>query len=179
MGRSVRPRTIVAIGLAAVLLTAGALVYLTPGPPTAGTVRILVRDDPTGWLHVNVTFGEVDIHPGTDTNDSDWISLPINAGSIDFVELGNLTKLLALERVAPGNYTQIRILVVIVSGVTSAGMHVNMTIPDQGVLKTTATFVLSPGGTTSITLDLDLGNSIHSVGGEWIFKPVLGSIEIA
>jgi Domain of unknown function (DUF4382) len=161
------------------LLTAGALVYLTPRPPTPGTVRILVRDGPIGWLHVNVTFGEVDIHPANDTNDSGWISLPINAGSIDFVELGNLTKLLSLERVAPGEYTQIRIQVATASGVTSAGMHVNMTIPDQGILKTTTPFDLSPGGTTSITLDFDLGNSIHSVGGKWIFTPVLGSIEIA
>ncbi len=121
----------------------------------------------------------MDIHAANGTNESGWISLKVTSASIDFVALGNLTKVLALDEVAAGKYTQIRIVVTRVAGVTAGGVPVNMTIPDQGILKTATPFTLPAGGSATITLEFDLADSIHLVGGDWFFKPVLGAIQVS
>lgn len=66
-----------------------------------------------------------------------------------------------------------------VAGVTAGGVPVNMTIPDQGILKTTTPFTLAAGRSATLTLDFDLADSIRLIGGNWFFKPVLGAIEVS
>ncbi len=168
-----RDWTVVLVGLA--LVTAGLGVYLVS--TATGTLAIQVKDAPAQWSSITVTFSQVSVHPATADNASDWITLNLTTTQIDFLALGNLTKLLALDRVAPGTYTQVRILVQSVEGVPSAGAPVMMSIPD-GELKTTTPFTIRGGGTTTVTLELDLARSIRDANGVWVFTPVLGPVSV-
>jgi len=38
---------------------------------------------------------------------------------------------------------------------------------------------IDPSGTTSVTIDFDLSQSIHEANGEWVFRPVLGPIVVS
>lgn len=169
-----RQWTVVLVGL--VLVGAGLGYYLVS--TATGTLAIQVRDTPADWASVTVTFSQVAVHPATADNESGWVYLNLTETQIDFLALGNLTKLLALDRVTPGTYTQIRIVVTSVHGVPMSGAPVMMSVPDS-VLKTTTPFTLRGGGTTTVTLDLDLARSIQQANGVWIFTPVLGQVSVA
>jgi Domain of unknown function (DUF4382) len=179
MRGGLRPRVFLAVAIGVLVVVAGTLFYESQVVAPTATLRILVRDGPGDWLHVNVTFGKVDIHAADAANESGWISLHVASGSIDLAAPGNLTDVLALDKVAAEKYTQIRIVVMQAIGVTAAGVRVNLTIPDGGILKTATPFTLPAGGSVTVTLDFDLANSIHDVGGQWSFQPVLGAIEIS
>src|SRR2546428_11371671 len=156
------------------LLVAG-LAYL--GSSASGTLCIYVRDAPADGNHRTVTFPDIQVHRAAAGNASDWPSLPLSSPTIDFMALGNLTKLLALDRAAAGKYTQLRLVVDAVDGVLADGTPITLTVPD-GVLKTVLPFTVPGNGAVSVTLDFDLASSIHAAGGTWIFRPVLGSIQV-
>src|SRR5213080_4007030 len=90
----------------------------------------------------------------------------------------NLTRLLALDRAPAGKYTQLRLVVNSVEGILSDGTPVTLIVP-SGELKTTTPFDVPGSGAVRVTLDFDLASSIHAAGGQWIFRPVLGSIQIS
>lgn len=100
---SLRPRVLLAIAVGVLVVVAVALFYGSQTISPTPTLKILVRDGPADWLHLNVTFGQVDIHAANETNESGWISLNVASASLDLVALGNLTKILALDEVAAGN----------------------------------------------------------------------------
>ncbi len=168
-----RAWAVVLVGLS--LVAGGVGFYLVS--TATGTVAIQVRDAPAQWSAITVTFFQVGVHPANADNASDWIFLNLTETRIDFLALGNLTKLLALDRVAPGTYTQVRIVVTSVEAVPTTGTPVTMSVPD-GVLKTTTPFTVHGGGTTTVTLELDLARSIRQANGVWIFTPVLGQITV-
>ena len=103
--------------------------------------------------------------------------MPLSTPQIDFVGLGNVAQLLSLDRAAPGMYTQLRIVIDSVDGVLANGTRVALIVPD-GRLVTVTPFELAGGGAVTITLNFDLESSIHSAGDKWIFRPVLGSVQI-
>ncbi len=171
-----RARHLMVIFLGIILVGAGLAYYISS--TATGTLAVQVRDVPMDWSSVSVTFTQVSVHPANAANNSGWITLNLTETRIDFLALGNLTKLLALDRVPAGMYTQIRIVVASAAGVPSSGGPVTMSVPD-GILKTTTPFNLRGGGSTTVTLDFDLTRSIHEANGVWIFTPVLGQVDVA
>lgn len=171
-----RARVLLGMAIGLVLISAGFAFYLNS--TATGTLAIQVRDAPASWAAVTVTFSEVRAYPAGAGNGSGWIRLNLTETRIDFLALGNLTKLLALNRLAPGMYTQIRIVVSSVVGLLPSGSPVAMTVPD-GILKTTTPFAIRGGGTTTVTIDLDLAKSIVQSNGQWIFSPVLGQVSVS
>ena len=163
-----------ALAVTGLLLIAG-LAFL--GSITSGTLYVYVRDAPVDWKHLNVVFSDIQVHRANAGNDSGWIHLPLSSPNIDFVALANLTRLLALDRAPAGKYTQLRLVVNSVEGVLDNGSSVNFDVP-SGELRTTTPFEVPGSGSVTITLDFDLASSIHAAGGTWIFRPVLGSIQI-
>ena len=170
-----RAHTLAALLIGALLIAAGTAYYLSS--TATGTLVIQVRDVPAAWSHVTVLFSRVEVHAAGGANDSGWLPLALSVNSIDFVGLTNLTALLAQGHIAPGTYTQIRIIVTSVDGILSGGQSVTMEVPD-GVLKTATPFTLRGGGTTVVTIDLDLARSIHQANGLWVFSPVLGPLDV-
>ena len=174
MRGSHRPRVIVALALGVLLLSGGSLYYLSL--LSTGTLHIQVKDAPSTWLHLNITFDRIEIHRAGADNGSGWLSVSLTTRSIDFITLGNRTQVLAVDKLAAGTYSQLRIVVGQALGMTAAGARVTMVVPDQGILKTETSFTLPGGGSATMTLDFDLARSVHDVQGEWFFQPVLGSV---
>lgn len=170
-----RARAVVVIALGFALIAAGVSFYLSA--TATGTLAIRVRDAPTTWSHMLVTFSEVGVHPASAPNGTGWLELPLQSAQIDFLALGNLTRVLALDRVAPGAYSQVRIHVSSVSGVLSSGAPVAMTVTG-GTLMASTPFTLRGGATTTVTLEIDLAQSIVQTGVGWVFAPVLGPVEV-
>ena len=157
-----------------------------------GRVVINVKDAPAGWTHINVTFSTVKIHQAgldddnatndnetaedsTAEGDSGWHVLELEERTLDLAALVNVSELLASGNVSVGKYTQIRIVLVNVTGTLVNGTVVNFKVP-SGELKIIRPFTIQRDTTTSLTVDIDLEKSIvHSKNG-WTFKPILGSI---
>lgn len=164
-----------AVAITLVVVVGGAGAYLMWPEPETGTVSIYVKDLPDDWTHVNVTFSEVRIHQADAGNDSGWHTLDLEQQTVDLAVLTNMSELLASGNVSVGKYTQIRIVVVAVTGTMEDGTIVNFTVP-SGALKTTHPFNVTADHTETLTLDFDLAHSIVQKDTGWIFKPVLGSI---
>lgn len=158
------------------LVAAGTAAYLAF--PASGTLVVQVRDAVGSFSHLYVTFSQVQVHPAGAANDSGWERVNLSASMIDFAALGNLTKLLGMDRLPAGRYTQIRIIVSGASGTLVGGASVSLVVPD-GIVKTTTPFELARGGTTTVTLDFDLARSVVLNGGSWTFKPVLGPVVVS
>lgn len=165
---------VLALGLVVVL--AGVAVLMTAN--AQGTLVVLVKDTPSDFSHVIVTFDQVAVHPANANNSSEWLTVNITNGQVDFIALGNLTQQLGLQKLPAGKYTQIRILVKTVTATLPGGVSVDMVVPSHE-LKTTTPFNLSAGGVTTITVDFDLAHSIHQAGNTWYFTPVIGSVDVS
>jgi hypothetical protein len=168
--------SVLVIGVAIIVALAalGAYVIVNKSSKT-GTVSIYVKDLPDEWSHVNVTFSEVKIHAASAGNQSGWHTLKLQKQTIDLASLVNVSELLASGNVSLGKYTQIRLVVISVTGVMTNGTAVNFTVP-SGELKTTHPFNVTANQTQSFVLDIDLSHSIVHNSSGWTFTPVLGSI---
>jgi hypothetical protein len=168
--------SVLVIGVAVIVALAALGAYLIVNNSSKmGTVSIYVKDLPDEWSHVNVTFSEVKIHEASAGNESGWHTLELQNQTIDLASLVNVSKLLASGNVSVGKYTQIRLVVVSVTGVMTNGTHVNFTVP-SGELKTTHPFNVTEDQTQALVLDIDLSQSIVHNSSGWIFTPVVGSI---
>jgi hypothetical protein len=168
--------SVLVIGVAVIVALAALGAYLIVNNSSKmGTVSIYVKDLPDEWSHVNVTFSEVKIHEASAGNESGWHTLKLQNQTIDLASLVNVSELLASGNVSVGKYTQIRLVVISVTGVMTNGTHVNFTVP-SGELKTTHPFNVTEDQTQSFVLDIDLSQSIVHNSSGWTFTPVLGSI---
>jgi len=170
-----RTLAIVAIAVAVIVIAAAVGAFMVLNLGKRGTIQIYVKDSAGDWSHVNVTFDKVQVHRANSTNDSGWITLSIKNGTLDLVELLDVSALMGEGKVAAGKYTQLRIDVKTATGVMTNGTEVTFTVP-SGELKTTHPFNVVDGGTTKLTVDIDLDHSINYANGKWQFKPVLGSV---
>ena len=170
-----RGLAIAAVAKTAVVIAASVGAFVILGSANKGTIQIYVKDAVGQWEHVNVTFDTVRVHRANSSDDSGWIDLSIENGTLDLVQFVNVSALLGGGKVPVGKYTQLRIVVVNAAGVMTDGTNVNFTVP-SGELKTTHPFNVVDGGTTELTVDIDLQGSIHQANDKWIFSPVLGSV---
>ena len=148
--------------------------------PTA-LVTIQVADKVTDtFSHVNVTFSEVKIHEQMD-DDASWITITSTPTTVDLISLNlsSINATLGTAEIEEGNYSMLWINVSKVVGVLASGEEVNITVP-SGWLKIQQLhlFNLSRGNHT-ITIDIDLENSIHTFHGgeEYKFIPVISRMD--
>ena len=170
-----RARVAAAVLLGFVLIAAGVAYFVST--TSTGTLAIQVRDTPVSWSHLIVTFSEVSVLPAAAAGGNGWVSISLATAHVDFLSLGNLTRLLAQDRVAPGTFMQMRLVVSGVSGVLSSGVSVVMSV-SNGVFLTTTSVTVQGGRTTTVTLDLNLPQSIQETNAGWVFTPSLGSVEV-
>lgn len=171
----VRARAAVAILLGLVLMAAGVAYFVSS--TATGTLAVQIRDTPVAWSQVVVTLSEVSVRRAGAVGGASWLALPLRVDRIDLLTLGNLTQLLALDRVTPGSYAEVQILLSSVSGVLSSGAPIAMSVSNS-IIQSAVDFTVRGGGTTTVTLDLDLGQSISQTAAGWVFTPVLGPTEV-
>lgn len=179
----------VALALAALLAVAGVAGYalVAHGTPSSGaaatsgmgTLDVSIQDSPAAnWSHVFVTFDQIAVHPADGGNASDWQTVNLTQRTVDLESVKTVSALLGSATLKAGAYTQVRIVVISVRGVMANGTDVNFTVP-SGELKTAEAFNITTGETTSLTIDMNLSRSIVEAGSEWIFTPVLGSVQVS
>ncbi len=172
---TVRARAALAIVFGLVLIAAG-VAYIASTNAT-GTVSIQVSDSPVAWSQVVVTFSEVSVLPSGAASSTGWISLPLQTQQVDLLGLGNTSRPLALDRVSPGTYVSVRVVVSAAYGVMLSGDPVVMSV-SGGILEAGATFLVRGGATTTVTVDLNLAQSISETNTGWVFSPVLGPTKV-
>lgn len=169
-----------------------------------GRVSFAVTDAPTDdYAYVNVTFSRAAIHRSGDGADSDgngtsdgnktmdgngtadngggagWITIVNTTRTVDLLGLhrNNTAETLGFADIEAGHYQQIRFYVDSVTAVKkSDGSTVTMTVP-SGVIKTSGSFTVKEGGNTTITVDIDLDQSIKCNNQGCKFMPHIGRVE--
>jgi hypothetical protein len=171
-----------------------------------GRVSFAVTDAPTDdYSYVNVTFSRAAIHRSGDGADSDgnetadgnatadgngtaddgngsgagWITIVNTTRTVDLLALhrNNTAETLGFADIEAGHYQQIRFYVDSVTAVKkSDGSTVTMTVP-SGVIKTSGSFTVTAGGNTTITVEIDLDQSIKCNNQGCRFTPHIGKVE--
>lgn len=157
-------------------LIASGVAYFVSSTST-GTLAVELRDTPVAWSQVVVSFSSLSVRPASAANGTGWVTMPLRADRVELLSLGNLSQLLAMGRMAPGGYAEVRVLISAVSGILSSGAAVVMSV-SGGTLDAAVRFVVCGGLTTRVTLDLDLAQSISQTASGWTFTPVLGLTEV-
>jgi hypothetical protein len=145
-------------------------------PVQTGHLKLHMTDaSVAGIEQVNITFSTVEVHL-----DGNWIAISGAPVTVNLLEWNNGRTLVIGEKdLAPGRYTQIRLMVskaeIVVDGVTKP-----LTIPsgDETGLKLIHNFDITAGTTSEIVLDFDVSKSITRTGnGEYKLKPTIRAIE--
>lgn len=165
-----------------------------------GRVSFAVTDAPTDdYSYVNVTFSRAAIHRSGDGADTDgnatadgngtaddgagsnvgWITIVNTTRTVDLLALhrNDTAETLGFADIAAGHYQQIRFYVDSVTAVKkSDGSTVTMTVP-SGVIRTSGSFTVTEGGNLTITVDIDLDQSIKCNPQGCRFTPQIGRVE--
>ncbi len=151
--------------------------------PDLASTEIRVGDKPTteNFDHLYINFSEIRLHKsGNET--SGWTNITLENKTIDllYLHINNLTEQLNLIEIEIGDYDKLWINVSNATGVLNeTGDEKNITIP-SGWLKIQQLHLFNiTKGNNTITVDIDLENSLHSYAGgtEYKLTPVISSIE--
>ncbi|UCF13356.1 MAG: DUF4382 domain-containing protein [Thermoplasmatales archaeon] len=140
--------------------------------------EIRIGDIPTDdFSHINVTFSEIRLHK-SDNNDSGWVNISTNQTTVDliYLHINNLTEQLGIAEIETGNYTKLWIIVENATGVLKATNETIYFDVPSGILKIQQLFKLQEGNNT-ITVDIDLNNSILVRGEMYKILPVISGIQ--
>ena len=124
---------------------------------------IKVGDMPTDdFDNIWINFSEIRLH----SNETGWEIIPANESvlPIDLLDLHvkGINVTLGIAEIPIGNYSKLWLNITNATGINLSGEIINFTIP-SGVLKIQQLFKLGEGENT-ITIDIDLNNSILKYG---------------
>lgn len=170
----------VALAFMAALVTTAVLAGCLEGDEGTAAetslTEIRVADMPTDdFLHVNVSFSEVLLH----SDEAGWQTIEANV-TVDLLYLheNNLSEQLGIEEIAVANYTKLWLVVDNATGVLAdTGETVYFDVP-SGTLKIQHLFALQEGN-NSITLDIDLDNSLFALGDMYKLLPVISGLNVS
>ncbi|MBI2288710.1 MAG: DUF4382 domain-containing protein [Chloroflexi bacterium] len=156
---------------------------VTPAIPASvpavgwGILEIRVTDPgPADVKSAVVYLKSIQVHKVTDNisdNTSGWIPIIGAPPSFDLMDVIGVEKILGSANITAGSFTQIRMEVEKVVGVTVAGDNFTAEVP-SGELKIVGAFNVGGGGKTVLTLDFDGEKSLIVTGkGKALFKPVV------
>ena len=105
-----------------------------------------------------------------------WIVVVNESQTFDLIEIKDITEFLGSAELDSGKYTQIRLVVESAVAVVD-GVEQELMIPSK-VVKLTRGFVIEPNQTTTLTLDFDAAESIHSTGNsKFVMRPTIRVIQ--
>lgn len=139
------------------------LMQITDAPPELNITKALVN------------ISDVEVHlAGAD--EEGWFTVVEEAKIFDLIAIENVTEFLGTEELSVGKYTQIR-LNINEALVTINGTEYDLTIPSK-TIKLVKSFNIEPNETTTLTLDFDAQESIHSAGvDKYIMRPTIKVIQ--
>ena len=167
-------------------------------PAGMGIIEIRVTDPPPpGVKTANVTLTKIEVHKAvaeqemeqdqsgsnnqtqeqelqqTQQDEGEWITIIDYEATFNLFEVIEEAAILGSENVTAGKYTQIRMDVIKVEGLTSDNTPYIATVP-SGTLKIVRPFEVKDGFTTILTVDFDGDRSLIMTGrGKFLFKPVV------
>jgi hypothetical protein len=151
--------------------------------PDLAPTEFRIGDKPTteNFDHLNVTFSEIKLHKSGD-NDSGWVNITLENITIDlfYLHVNNITEQLNITSLEIGDYDKLWINVSSAIGILNeTGEIKNISIP-SGWLKIQQLHLFNiTKGNNTITVDIDLENSLHAYAGGTQYKltPVISRIE--
>jgi len=146
-------------------------------PTGTGTLLMQITDAPPE-LNITkalVTISDVEVHlAGAD--EGGWFTVVEEAKTFDLIAIEDVKEFLGTAELSAGKYTQIR-LNINEALVTINGTEYDLTIPSK-TIKLVKSFNIEPNGTTTLTLDFDAQESIHSAGKDkYIMRPTIKVIQ--
>lgn len=153
-------------------------------PVETSMVSFQVTDKVTDeFSHVNITFSEIRLFRQTDDdNNESYETIMSDPKTVDLVHLNlsNINETLGVAEIEVGNYSKLWINISKAVGILKATNEtVNITVPSNWLkIQQLHLFNIEKGNHT-ITIDIDLENSIHTFHGgeEYKFIPVISTIE--
>ncbi len=169
--------------VAAVVVVAAVLagLYVFGELGGTGSVEVMVHDAPcSGCSHVYVTFSSVSVHEA-DIHGSGWTTLNVSGSTIDLEALNGtaMAKVLGLDQLSAGQYTQVRLAVTHVAVVFTNGSNVTAMLTSANSADVNVAFTVHPGMTTVLDIDVNLAASVHVTGGVVMFTPNIGSVVVS
>jgi hypothetical protein len=152
-----------------------------------GIVEIRVTNQPpAGVKSAVVNLNNIEVHmAGNDgsantsgnitstDNNSGWISIIGAPVSFDLMDVTAINQILGSANITAGKYTQIRMSVTNVTGVTTDNVSFTAQVPGDK-LKIVGNFNVGDGKKTVLTLDFDGDKSLIRQGnGQFLFNPVV------
>ena len=149
---------------------------LEPTPEAErGIIEIRVTDPGlVGVNSANVTARNIEVHEVA-AEEGEWIIIIPGPVTFDLVKLAEEeeVEILGEEEITTGSFTQIRMDVDVVEGLTADNMSYTASVPSEK-LKIVRPFNVEDGVKTILTLDFDGDKSLVMTGeGKFIFKPVV------
>ena len=149
-----------------------------------GTLAVEVHDAPcSGCTHVWVSFSSVAAHE-SDMTGSGWTTLSVSNATIDLMALNGsaFAKVIGVDTLKAGHYEQIRISVSKVAVTLVGGANISAYVPTADSGDVNGAFDIASGGSTTISIDIDLASSLHVTdGGAMVnatFTPNVGSVVV-
>lgn len=167
------------------LAIGSSLVFGSCSDDSSGNAAVEVRltDAPAEYQEVNVDIQDVQVHSEGGDPDDGWISLSINKGVYNLLELTNgLDTLLGSTTLPAGKITQVRLILGDDNSIKTNNVSTDLNIPSaqQSGLKVQVNTELKEGISYTILLDFDAARSIVATGsGKFNLKPVIRAITTA
>lgn len=149
-----------------------------------GRLNVHMTDKPASHnisaIMVNIT--QIEINKSGSDSTSGWQVLSDSAQTVNLLDLTDgKKKLIASQDLAPGTYSQIRLILGANNTVKVNGVEFPLTVPSgmQTGIKVNANITVKAGDTFNILLDFNAAQSIHETGnGRFMMKPVIHSVDM-
>jgi len=189
-----RAALLLSVGVALIALACGGSSMSPTAPSTAeATLNVMLTDSPfSDAKAVVVTFSEVSAH----VTGGDFAKLPFAGGAAsrtcDLKKLGGAQDVLGTGPLAPGHYTQLRLVVssavlyfdnaaggaACASSIAAPGGRSAPVDVPSGDLKLNREFELTSASATTITLDFKGDQSIKQTGSSYMMTPVIAIVSV-
>lgn len=137
-----------------------------PGP---GELKLYLVDSPGEYDEVNIIVARVEVHNSDTDTLTGWSVINNTPSSYDLLKLRNgANSILGDAKLAPGHYTQLRLMIDSGSNVVVGGILHPLVIPSgmESGIKLTHAFTIESDKLYELTLDFDANASVKELGSD-------------
>ena len=140
-------------------------------------LEVRLTDAPGDYDAVIIDVQDVRVHSASSDSSSGWVSLDVNEGKYDLLQLTNgLDTLLGTAELPAGRISEIRLILGAENTIVASGKTYDLKTPSaqQSGLKIKVNMDLQAGSSYVVLLDFDAARSVVRTGnGKFNLKPVL------